>query len=252
MSKYPEIDAVLAGESEGCIVHGDCLEVMEAMPDDSIPMIWTDPPYGHKNHDGDLNSQLNAHRGIEDKAIANDDAGSMRSVVDGMLLEAARILYPDCCCCCCCGGGGPKPTFAWIAERMDSKGMNFFHLVIWDKRNPGLGWRFRRQHEMVMVAHRTGGRLRWPNDSTAIPNIIDIYPPRNRLHPNEKPVELIQRFIDVASEPGDVILDTFFGSGSTGVAAKARGRRYIGIELDEEYCRISRARIRDTEKPLFV
>jgi len=65
---------------------------------------------------------------------------TMRTVVDAMLTEAARILKPDCCCCCCCccgGGGGPRPTFAWVANRMDNSGLRFFHSVIWDKVNPG-------------------------------------------------------------------------------------------------------------------
>ena len=143
---------------------GDCLEVMAAIPSGTVDMIWTDPPYGHDNHDGDLNARLNDHRGIQGKPIANDDSDGMRRVVDGMLTEAARVLSPDCCCCCCCGGGGPKPTFAWVADRMDRGGLSFFHSVIWDKKNPGLGWRYRRQHEMVMISHRAGGKLLWANE----------------------------------------------------------------------------------------
>ena len=88
------------------LILGDCLEVMAGLEAGSIDMIWTDPPYGHSNHDGDLNAQLNKHREIESKPIANDDADGMRRVVDGMLKEAARVLSPDCCCCCCCCGGG--------------------------------------------------------------------------------------------------------------------------------------------------
>ena len=90
------------------LIQGDCLEVMDLFADGSIDMIWTDPPYGHSNHDGDLNANLNKHRKIDSKPIENDSADGMRLVVDGMLTEAARVLSPDycCCCCCCCGGGG--------------------------------------------------------------------------------------------------------------------------------------------------
>ena len=145
----------------GCELYlADCLEVMPHLADGSIEMIWTDPPYGHNNHDGDLNAQLNKHRGLLGRPIANDSPDAFRRVLDSMLLEAARILRPECCCCCCCcGGGGPRPTFAWVAHRMDHKGLSFFHSVIWDKKNPGLGWRYRRQHEIIMVAHREGGKL---------------------------------------------------------------------------------------------
>ena len=211
---------------------GDCLEVMASLPASSIDMIWTDPPYGHNNHDGDFNARLNEHRGIEGKPIANDDQDGMRRVVDGMLTQAARVLNEDCCCCCCCGGGGPKPTFAWVANRMDRDGMSFFHSVIWDKKKPGIGWRYRRQHEMVMVSHREGGTLRWQDEQKAVRNIYSQMPPRDRVHPNEKPVEMVAHFINNHTYPGDVVCDPFMGSGTTGVAAMRMGRKFIGIELD--------------------
>ena len=213
---------------------GDCLEIMATLPDQSVDMIWTDPPYGHSNHDGDFNARLNDHRGIEGKPIANDDAANMRRVVDGMLTEAARVLKADCCCCCCCcgGGGGPRPTFAWVADRMDRNGLSFFHSVIWDKRNPGLGWRYRRRHEMVMIAHRQGGKLLWHRDSVATPNIVEMMPPRERCHPNEKPVALCAHFIELHSAPGQIVLDPFMGGGSTLVACAQLGRQGVGIELD--------------------
>ena len=211
---------------------GDCRDVLPTLPSNSVDVLWTDPPYGHANHDGDWNAHLNAHRGIENKPIANDDSGSMRTVVDAMFTEAARLLNEDCCCCCCCGGGGPKPTFAWVADRMDRDGLSFFHSVIWDKLNPGLGWRYRRQHEMVMIAHRTGGTLRWQDDAKAVRNIYSQMPPRDRVHPNEKPVEMVAHFLNLHSYPGDMVLDPFMGSGTTGVAALRMGRKFIGIEYD--------------------
>ena len=211
---------------------GDCRDILPGLDDGSVDMIWTDPPYGHANHDGDFNARLNEHRGIEGSPIANDTADEMRVVVDAMLTEAARLLKADCCCCCCCGGGGPRPTFAWVAERMDRAGLSFFHSVIWDKVNPGLGWRYRRQHEMVMVAHRDGGKLLWRDQKRASPNIYQQMPPRDRQHPNEKPVEMVGHFLDLHSAPGQLVLDPFMGGGTTGVAASRMGRRFIGVELD--------------------
>ena len=223
---------------------GDCVNVMASLPDSSIDMIWTDPPYGHANHDGDLNARLNEHRGLESRPILNDGADDMRTVVDAMLTQAVRVLNRDCCCCCCCcGGGGPRPTFAWVADRMDRNGLSFFHSVIWDKRNPGLGWRYRRQHEMVMISHRDGGRLLWSADKRAVPNIYSQMPPRERTHPNEKPVEMCEHFIGLHTQFGQVVLDPFAGSGSTGVAAIRLGRRFIGIELDESHFATMRARL---------
>ncbi len=229
---------------------GDCREIAPGLEPESVTLLWTDPPYGHGNHDGDLNARLNDHRGIENKPIANDTAESMREVVDAALLAFLPALRHEscCCCCCCCGGGGPKPTFAWLAERMDRDGLAFFHSVIWDKLNPGLGWRFRRRHEMVMVAHRRGGKLAWQNDARAVANIWEGSPPRDRLHPNEKPEALPAHFIELTTKPDECVLDPFMGSGTTGVAATRLGRRFIGIEIEPRYFDIACRRIEEAQR----
>jgi site-specific DNA-methyltransferase (adenine-specific) len=126
---------------------------------------------------------------------------------------------------------------------MDNAGLQFFHSVIWDKVNPGLGWRYRRQHEMVMVSHRSGGRLAWADDKRATSNIYRQSPPRKREHPNQKPVEMPAHFIGLHTTPGQAILDPFMGAGTTLVAAKDLGRRAVGIELDERYCEIAARRL---------
>jgi site-specific DNA-methyltransferase (adenine-specific) len=235
------------------IYHADCRAVLPNLDPESVTLLWTDPPYGHGNHDGDLNSRLNDHRGLANQPIANDGADEMRDVVDAALRLAVPILRHDCCCCCCCccGGGGPRPTFAWLAERMDRDGLTFFHSVIWDKINPGLGWRYRRQHEMVMVAHREGGKLSWAlGDRDAVPNLISLSAPRDRLHANEKPLPLASGFIARHTRPGDLVLDPFLGSGTTLMAAKAMGRRAIGIEIEEEHCETAALRCSQEALPL--
>lgn len=234
---------------DATLLLGDCLTLMPLLTANSVHVLWTDPPYGHANHDGDWNARLNEHRGIEGKPIANDDNEGMRRVVDGMLTAAVRLLDEDCCCC----GGGPKPTFAWVADRMDRQGLSFFHSVIWDKRNPGLGWRYRRQHEMVMIAHREGGTLRWQDDAKAVRNIYSCMPPRERQHPNEKPVGMVADFLEWHSYPGDMILDPFMGSGTTGVAALSMGRKFIGIELDEQWFDVACERVgKSHQSPSFL
>jgi DNA modification methylase len=175
----------------------------------------------------------------------------MREVVDAALLAFLPALRHEsccCCCCCCCGGGGPKPTFAWLAERMDRDGLAFFHSVIWDKLNPGLGWRFRRRHEMVMVAHRRGGKLAWQNDARAVANIWEGSPPRDRLHPNEKPEALPAHFIELTTKPDECVLDPFMGAGTTGVAATRLGRRFLGIEIEPRYFDIACRRIEEAQR----
>lgn len=233
---------------------GDCLEILPTLASESVNMIWTDPPYGHNNADGDLLSArsqiMRDGRATAAIAIANDGADEMRAVVSGMLAEAARVLRRDCCCCCCCccGGGGPRPTFAWLAQRMDEQGLEFFHSVIWDKLNPGMGWRYRRQHEMVMVAHRRGGKLAWPDEAVKEPNVIRISKPKDDVHPNVKPLALIERMIRAHTVHDDVVLDPFMGSGTTGVACMNLGRKFIGIEIDERYFQIACERIANAQR----
>lgn len=226
---------------------GDARDVVPTLEPSSVTLLWTDPPYGHNNHDGDWNARLNAHRGIENAPIANDDPDGMRIVVDAVLRAAVPVLRDDCCCCCC-GGGGPRPTFAWVAQRMDCDGLQFFHSVIWDKLNPGLGWRFRRRHEMVMVAHKQGKRLAWSNEDRAVPNIWAGMPPRDRVHPNEKPEALPAHFIELHTQAGDLVLDPFMGSGTTGCAAVRAGRHFIGVELDAQHFDTALRRIEQAQR----
>lgn len=133
--------------------------------------------------------------------------------------------------------------FAWLAERMNRDGLQFFHSLVWDKRNPGLGQRYRRQHEMIMVAHRKGGRIRWNPEAGTVPNILAQMPPRERQHPNEKPIEIIEQLVRTHSSDTDTILDPFMGSGTTGVACAKLGRKFIGIELVPKYFDIACRRI---------
>ncbi len=141
------------------------------------------------------------------------------------------------------GGGGPRPVFAWLANRMDQDGLSFFHSVIWDKLNPGLGQRYRRQHEMLMIAHKKGGSILWGASEPQAPNIMKMMPPRDRLHPNEKPIRLIEEIIGRHSNAGQTILDPFMGSGTTLVACQRMGRHGTGIELDPDYFEIACKRV---------
>jgi site-specific DNA-methyltransferase (adenine-specific) len=246
------IEKVVIGDAE--LYCWDCLEILPMLPPESVDMIWTDPPYGHSNAAGDFLSRRAEIMGdgldTASEPIANDDMESMRAVVNVMLEQAARILKADCCCCCCCcgGGGGPRPTFAWLAQRMDRDGLEFFHSVIWDKMNPGIGWRYRRQHEMVMIAHRRGGKLAWNADEPACPNVIRQSKPRGDEHPNLKPIGLIELFIRAHTKAGDVVVDPFMGSGTTGVACMNLGRKFIGIEIERKYFDIACERIENAQR----
>jgi site-specific DNA-methyltransferase (adenine-specific) len=108
-----------------------------------------------------------------------------------------------------------------------------------------------------MIAHRKNGKLLWRDKDRSSRNIISISPPRERSHPNEKPLELVRHFIDLHSSPNHSILDPFMGSGTTGVAAVQLGRKFIGIEVEPKYFeiavnRISEAIIKKQGGPLLA
>lgn len=137
---------------------------------------------------------------------------------------------------------------------MDSNGLSFFHAVVWDKtaRGPGLGWRYRRDHEFIMLAHVTGGRLAWVEGSAASSNIVRVAPVRERLHPNEKPVVLVEHFLRLHTQPGDLVLDPFAGSGTVGVACAQMGREFLGFEIDPHWCEVAKARIKSALRGVRV
>ena len=94
-----------------------------------------------------------------------------------------------------------------------------------------------------MIAHRDKGKMLWADNKVAVPNIVKQMPPRDRAHPNEKPVFFVEKFIGWHSSEGQTILDPFMGSGTTGVACANLGRKFIGIEIEPKYFDIACSRI---------
>jgi DNA modification methylase len=232
------------------IYHGDCREILAGLAPASVDLVLMDPPYGHNYRSKDLAYRRKAALGLipsgaplpEARPIANDgpDAGPMVRWVFG---EAARLLKPGGCCCCCCGGGGPDPQFArwslWMAEVL-----NFKQAVVWDKGGLGMGWHYRRSYEFVLVGNKPGAPVKW-HGGHSTPNIFRAPGVRSRAadHPSPKPPALMEHFVGLHSDPGDLVLDPFMGGGPTLVAAKRMGRRAIGIDVDERYCEMAAKRV---------
>ena len=111
-----------------------------------------------------------------------------------------------------------------------------------------MGWHYRRSYETVLVATKPGAACRWYDDTNAVENVIRAgrvpkILPTQEQHPTEKSEKLAALFIALHSKPGDLILDPFCGSGSTGEAAISLGRNFIGIELDQHWFDVSERRI---------
>jgi len=242
----------------GQVIQGDCLDILPTLEAKSVQMVFTDPPYGHTEH-GSLQQRREAALGWQDgrdiyrdpkhgSKLFENDGLEANELVQAAFKEFARVLVPGGVCCCCGGGGGPDPQFArwslWLDEALDFKQM-----VVWDKGPMGMGWHYRRSYETVLVAQK-GAKCNWYDESHKVENIIrhirKIIPSREQ-HPTEKPVELVAWFIRLHTKPGDLVLDPFMGSGSTGVAALSLGRRFLGIEIDLHWCKVARKRIAEEE-----
>ena len=160
------------------LILGDCREVVPALAAGSVDFIFTDPPYGHNNNNGDLISRREAAlsrlpRGAPPplgRPIANDGPEA-NELIRWFFGEANRLLSPGCCCCCCCGGGGPDPQFARWSIWLD-EAVGFKQMVVWDKGPMGMGWHYRRSYETVLVGEKPGAACRWYDTSNAVENII--------------------------------------------------------------------------------
>lgn len=200
------------------------------MESEIVDAVITDPPYGINYQPG--NRKVNTLG-----KIANDNAPFI-----WFLYDAFRVLKP----------GGTLICFTrWDVEQtfidaMKLAGFQVKSEVIWDKVTRGMGdlkGQFAPSHENVVFA--TKGRFIFPGKR---PRDLVTFSKLNgsqMIHPTEKPVGLLANLITSVTKPGDFILDPFAGSGSTLVAAKKTGRRFVGIELDDEYCQKAARRIEE-------
>ena len=217
------------------IIHGDCLEVMKHIPDGSIDMILTDPPYGIS-----FKSAWQTYQ--ED--IKNDGLDEWQNILPLFLGEFKRVISDVGCCCCCCGGGKTPVTAIFTMEAI--KHFNLIQTLVW-RKFVGLGWKYRPAYENIVVLSKSKDSYSWYDESKKMANVIEginqDIPSNKWQHPTQKPVELMELLIKNHSKPGDVILDPFAGSGATLEAAKKLGRKYIGVEMEERYIEMCNRRL---------
>ena len=210
------------------VITGDCLEVMRGLDAGSVDAVITDPPYSiNTKSDGNgklspwadrVNSAFWYKEWIEQARVAIAPSGCLWSFLNWRSFVTFQKAADD---------------LSWPIESV----------LIWDKSwiGPGGMRGLRPSYELVAL---------WAGASFAIKNrgLPDIqrfpwssFKPNG--HPAEKPLELMVWLVEHSTQPGDLILDPFCGSGTTGVACVQTGRRFIGIEIDPGYADIARARI---------
>jgi modification methylase len=247
------------------ILAGDCIEVMNSLPEASVDLIFADPPYNLQLR-GDL------HRPDNSKVDAVDDHwdqfasfASYDTFTRDWLAAARRILKPQ-------GAiwviGSYHNVFRMGAE-LQNQGFWILNDVVWRKSNPMPNFRGKRltnAHETLIWASKSEGAkytfnyeaLKALNEGVQMRSdwVIPICNGGERLkdsngdkaHPTQKPEALLHRVILGTTNPGDVILDPFFGTGTTGAVAKMLGREFIGIEREESYREVATKRIAKIRK----
>ena len=205
---------------------GDCLELMKNIHDGSVDLVLTDPPYG-------MDFQSHFRKEMYSK-IGNDKVLDwLESYVD----ECFRILKDNTAVYFFCSWHNVD-----IFKQAIEKKFKIKNILIWQKNNTSMGdlkGSYAPKYEMIIFAHK-GRKLL---NGFRYADVIQANRTGNKVHPTEKPVELLELFIKNSSNENEVVFDGFMGSGSTGVACVNTNRHFIGVELDEGYFNIAKKRI---------
>jgi site-specific DNA-methyltransferase (adenine-specific) len=200
-----------------------------------VDLVLTDPPYG-------IGYQSTmAKRGRRKKPIAHDAIPEYDSFLARALPAVKAVMKRGALLYWFAGGGGAEPVLAKallaIAEHFD-----LLNTLVWDKVDPGLGWRWRRSWEAIIEAS-VGKPCVWYGGTEAR-NVLRFAKaiPQAEEHPTPKPVPLLEELIRASSPTRGLVLDPFAGSGPTLIAAERAGRTCLAVELEPRYCDIIVAR----------
>ncbi|WP_272002191.1 site-specific DNA-methyltransferase [Roseovarius sp. ZX-A-9] len=247
------------------ILSGDCIEVMQSLPEASVDLIFADPPYNLQLK-GDL------HRPDNSQVDAVDDAWDQFSsfaaydrFTQDWLKAARRLLKPN--------GAiwviGSYHNIFRVGAALQDAGFWILNDVVWRKSNPMPNFRGKRltnAHEtMIWASKQEGGKYTFNYEALKSLNegiqmrsdwVLPICTGHERLkneagdkaHPTQKPESLLHRVLVGSTNPGDVVLDPFFGTGTTGAVAKMLGRDFIGIEREAAYREVAEKRLKAIRK----
>jgi modification methylase len=235
----------------GQILSGDCIEAMRSLPDNCVDLIFADPPY-NLQLGGDLNRPDGSHvDAVTDEWDRFDSFATYDRFTRDWLTEARRVLKPD--------GGlwviGSYHNIFRVGATLQDLGFWILNDIVWRKSNPMpnfRGTRFTNAHETLIWAsmgekskyHFNYRAMKTLNDELQMRSdwVLPICNGQERLkkdghkvHPTQKPEALLYRVMLATTERGDVVLDPFFGTGTTGAVAKRLGRDWIGCEREGIY-----------------
>ena len=221
---------IIPSLSSDCVICGDASEVLKEITSQSIDLIITDPPYF-------LPARHYETRRYFKRNFA--DLGILEGFFKAIFSEIERILKPTGTFYIFCDGQS-YPLFYYYSYFIAKS----VRPLIWDKLTSINGYTWRHQHELILFAEMPKAKVRTTGDGDILR--CRAVPIDQRMHPAQKPLELIKILILKSSEENDIILDMFSGSGTTLLAAKEVKRRFIGIELNEDYVKIANQRLSES------
>ena len=235
------------------IYNDDCLKRLKKIKDQSIDLIFADPPY---NLSGNKFLTVKSGKTVSCDKGEWDKIKDLENFNQDWILECKRVLK-DSGTLWISGTLHNHPQIGYFLKKL-----NFWIIndIIWFKRNaPPLLSRNRLvpSTELIWLASKTKKyyfnyeHAKNFNEGKQLRNLWEINAQRHvTSHPTEKPEKLLERIIEIGSQENDVILDPFMGSGTTGVVSKKYKRNFIGIEKDKKFFTISKKRIENTKEDL--
>jgi len=247
------------------ILNGDCIDAMNSLPAESIDLIFADPPYNLQLR-GDLNRPDNSKvDAVDDHWDQFSSFAAYDKFTNEWLKAARRLLKPN--------GAiwviGSYHNIFRVGASLQNQGFWILNDVVWRKSNPMPNFRGKRltnAHEtMIWASKAEAGKYTFNYEALKALNegvqmrsdwVLPICTGHERLkdengdkaHPTQKPESLLHRVLVGTTNPGDVVLDPFFGTGTTGAVAKMLGRDFIGIEREEKYRKVAEKRLSKIRK----
>jgi modification methylase len=245
---------------------GECTEQLAKLPSESVDVVFADPPYNLQLQ-GELKRPNNSRvDGVEDEWDKFSSFAEYDAFTRAWLEQCQRVMKKNATLWVI----GSYHNIFRVGATMQDLGFWILNDIVWRKTNPMpnfRGRRFTNAHETMIWASKDASSTRYTFNYEALKAFNDDLQMRSdwvlpicnggerlknqhgkKLHPTQKPESLLHRVLLASSKPGDVILDPFFGTGTTGAVAKRLGRNWVGIERDPDYARAACKRIAEVEQ----
>ena len=253
------IISTVSGINLNQILHGDCIEILNKLSGNSVDCVFADPPYNLQLRNDLYRPNMTKVDAVNDGWDKFEDFKTYDEFTEKWLSASRRVLKDNGTIWVI----GSYHNIFRVGTIMQDLGFWILNDILWIKTNPMpnfRGVRFANAHETVIWAQKKKGAkytfnhhsMKALNDDLQMRSdwVFPLVTGRKRIktngakaHSTQKPEGLLYRVIMASSNPGDVILDPFFGTGTTGAVAKNLGRNWIGIERDKKYIKIAQKRI---------